>query len=187
MFDLDRHLRDSVCSFGGVILIARPQVLFGAPLENPSEVVTSGQRMFSVTLGASVRLADTVLIRFHRAALIGVLGGTGSCESGSRPPSLPRLSSCSHRHTPTCDWKASACTSCALFLRFAMCIDFHDMVRNAPLLASFLIATWHSYQHDRIQGSPCDPNTRVVAFLDVFHRHIRLDCAGTLLIPSWSV
>ncbi|KAI0274071.1 hypothetical protein BGY98DRAFT_1099247 [Russula aff. rugulosa BPL654] len=50
-----------ICSFGGVILIARPQVLFGAPLENPSEVVTSGQRMFSVT-----------------AALIGVLGGTGS-------------------------------------------------------------------------------------------------------------
>ncbi|KAN0118834.1 hypothetical protein V8E52_004606 [Russula decolorans] len=51
-----------LCSFCGVILIARPQVLFGGLQENPSEeVVTSGQRMISVT-----------------AALIGVLGGTGS-------------------------------------------------------------------------------------------------------------
>jgi len=139
-FDLGRYLRDSVCSFCGVILIARPQVLFGAPQENPSEVVTSGQRMISVTLGGLCSSADsTVLIGFHRAALIGVLGGTGSCESSSRRPCLPRLSSCSHRHTPPCDWKASACTSCSLFLRFAMCIDFHDMVRSAPLLAPFLI------------------------------------------------
>jgi len=42
-------------------LIARPQFLFGVPLENPSEVVTSGQRMISVM-----------------AALVGVLGSTGS-------------------------------------------------------------------------------------------------------------
>ena len=40
-----------VCSFSGVILIARPQVIFGGSQENPSEVVTSGQRMVSVTLG----------------------------------------------------------------------------------------------------------------------------------------
>ncbi|KAF8495944.1 drug/metabolite transporter superfamily [Russula emetica] len=51
-----------LCSFCGVILIARPQALFGGPQGIPSEeVVTSGQRMISVT-----------------AALIGVLGGTGS-------------------------------------------------------------------------------------------------------------
>ncbi len=40
-----------VCSFSGVILIARPKVIFGGPQENLSEVVTSGQRMISVTLG----------------------------------------------------------------------------------------------------------------------------------------
>jgi hypothetical protein len=141
MFDRDRCLPDSVCSFCGVILIARPQVLFGSPPENPSEeVVTSGQRLFSVTLGSLYSSRRYCTHRFHRAALIGVLGGTGSCESSGRPPSLPRLSSCSHRHTPPCDWKASACTSCSLFLRFAMCIDFYDSVRSAPLLASFLIA-----------------------------------------------
>jgi hypothetical protein len=141
MFDLDRYLRDPVCSFCGVILIARPQVLFGGLQENPSEeVVTSGQRMISVTLGSLCLSRRYCTHRFHRAALIGVLGGTGSCESSSRPPSLPRLSSCSHRHTPPSDWKASACTSCCLFLRFAMCIDFHDRVRSAFLRASLLIA-----------------------------------------------
>jgi len=54
MFDLDRYLHDPVCSFCGVVLIARPQALFGGPQENPSEsekVITSGQRMISVTLG----------------------------------------------------------------------------------------------------------------------------------------
>jgi hypothetical protein len=51
-FDLDRYLLEPVCSFCGVILIAKPQVLFGGPQENPSEeVVTSGQRMISVTSG----------------------------------------------------------------------------------------------------------------------------------------
>jgi hypothetical protein len=51
-FDVDRYLRDAVCSFCGVVLIARPRVLFGGPQENPSEdIVTSGQRMISVTLG----------------------------------------------------------------------------------------------------------------------------------------
>jgi hypothetical protein len=38
-----------VFSFFGVILIARPPFLFGGPLEKPSEAVTSGKRMVSVT------------------------------------------------------------------------------------------------------------------------------------------
>ncbi|KAI0290236.1 hypothetical protein BC826DRAFT_1027947 [Russula brevipes] len=51
-----------LCSFSGVILIARPQALFDSPqLVDPSDTVTSGQRMVSVV-----------------AALVGVLGGTGS-------------------------------------------------------------------------------------------------------------
>jgi hypothetical protein len=92
MFDLDRYLRDSVCSFCGVILIARPQVLFGGPQENPSEeVITSGQRMISVMLGRLCPSRRNCTHRFHRAALIGVLGGTGSCESSSRPPSQSPL------------------------------------------------------------------------------------------------
>jgi drug/metabolite transporter (DMT)-like permease len=37
-----------VCSFFGVILIARPHFLFGSPKGEPSEVVTPGQRMLSV-------------------------------------------------------------------------------------------------------------------------------------------
>jgi drug/metabolite transporter (DMT)-like permease len=50
-----------ICSFFGVILIARPQVLFGGPQVNPTVVVTSRERMISVTAG-----------------LIGVLGATAS-------------------------------------------------------------------------------------------------------------
>ncbi|KAH9974987.1 hypothetical protein BGW80DRAFT_1225285 [Lactifluus volemus] len=50
-----------LCSFFGVILIARPHFLFGSPKGEPSEVVTPGQRMLSVG-----------------AALIGVLGSTGT-------------------------------------------------------------------------------------------------------------
>ena len=37
-----------VCSFIGVILIARPQFLFGDPEGDPSEVVIPGERMQSV-------------------------------------------------------------------------------------------------------------------------------------------
>lgn len=186
MFDLDRYLRDSVCSFCGVILIARPQALFGGTQENPSEeVVTSGQRMISVTLGDLCSSRRYRTHRFHRAALIGVLGGTGSCESSTSR--LVSLIHPPHRHTPPSYWKASACTSCSLLLRFAMCTDFHDRVRSAPFLASFLIGLLVLIQHDRIQGSPCDPNARVVDSHNVSHRHIRPDCAGSSLIASWAI
>jgi len=53
-----------LCSFFGVILIARPQFLLGtnsSSKEDRSEVVTPGQRMLSIS-----------------AALIGVLGATGT-------------------------------------------------------------------------------------------------------------
>lgn len=40
-----------VCSFFGVILIARPQFLFGGPEGNPSEVVMPRERIQSVTYG----------------------------------------------------------------------------------------------------------------------------------------
>ena len=55
-----------VCSFGGVILIARPQFIFGGlPADVPSEVDMSGKRMVSVMSGGRfVRLADVVLIGF---------------------------------------------------------------------------------------------------------------------------
>lgn len=55
-----------VCSFGGVILIARPQFIFGGlPANVPSEVDMSGKRMISVmSARRSVRLADVVLIGF---------------------------------------------------------------------------------------------------------------------------
>lgn len=55
-----------VCSFGGVILIARPQFIFGGlPANVPSEVDMSGKRMISVMSGGRfVRLADVVLIGF---------------------------------------------------------------------------------------------------------------------------
>ncbi|KAH9974968.1 hypothetical protein BGW80DRAFT_1204444 [Lactifluus volemus] len=48
-------------SFFGVLLIAKPQFLFGGPQENLSDAVTSGERMLSVI-----------------ASLIGVLGATSS-------------------------------------------------------------------------------------------------------------
>ncbi|KAH9980407.1 hypothetical protein BJV74DRAFT_779691 [Russula compacta] len=54
-----------LCSFIGVILIARPQALFGGPQKNPSDVAT-------------VLLPDVFLILFRSAAMVGVLGSTGS-------------------------------------------------------------------------------------------------------------
>ncbi|KAF8476334.1 hypothetical protein DFH94DRAFT_758614 [Russula ochroleuca] len=52
------------CSFFGVILIARPQFLFGSPKGDLSDSVTHGQRMQSVAFG-----------------LIGVLGATAAYTS----------------------------------------------------------------------------------------------------------
>lgn len=40
-----------VCSFFGVVLIARPRFLFGGLPGNEMDDVTPGQRMISVTLG----------------------------------------------------------------------------------------------------------------------------------------
>ena len=52
-----------MCSLFGVILIARPQFLFGGPPENPSDVVASGKRMISVMSGEfSLSLAEVGLI-----------------------------------------------------------------------------------------------------------------------------
>ncbi|KAF8495942.1 drug/metabolite transporter [Russula emetica] len=56
-----RNLLSGLCSFFGVILIARPQFLFGGPKGDPSEGMPSKDRMQSVAIG-----------------LIGVLGATGA-------------------------------------------------------------------------------------------------------------
>jgi len=56
-----RQMFSGLCSFSGVILIARPQFLFGIPKEDPSEVELPEERMQSVTIG-----------------LLGVLGATGA-------------------------------------------------------------------------------------------------------------
>jgi len=50
-----------LCGFSGVVLIARPQALFGATSGSPLDGVKPGQRMISIT-----------------AALIGVVAATGS-------------------------------------------------------------------------------------------------------------
>jgi len=56
-----RNILSGLCSFFGVILIARPQFLFGGPKGDPSEGMPSKDRMESVAIG-----------------LIGVLGATGA-------------------------------------------------------------------------------------------------------------
>jgi len=56
-----RNLLSGLCSFFGVILIARPEFLFGGPKGDPSEGMPSKDRMQSVAIG-----------------LIGVLGATGA-------------------------------------------------------------------------------------------------------------
>jgi len=56
-----RRVLSGVFSFFGVILIARPQFLFGSPKGGPSEVVLPKERMQSVVAG-----------------LLGVLGATGA-------------------------------------------------------------------------------------------------------------
>ncbi|KAF8499631.1 integral membrane protein DUF6 [Russula emetica] len=46
-----REMLSGLCSFFGVILIARPQFLIGGPKGDPSEVVIPRERMQSVTVG----------------------------------------------------------------------------------------------------------------------------------------
>ena len=53
-----------VCSFFGVLLIARPQFLFGSPHANQADAATPGQRMLSIT-SATHRLTSHVSFSYH--------------------------------------------------------------------------------------------------------------------------
>jgi hypothetical protein len=122
----------SVCGFSGVILIARPQALFGATSKSPLDGVTPGQRMISITSGPIVPVADdTFLILPSSAALIGVVAATGSCEFGLCrlcPLPYPRRS---RRYATPCDWKTSTCAPRQHLLLCAMRIAFHNRVCSA--------------------------------------------------------
>jgi hypothetical protein len=52
----------SVCSFFGVILIARPQFLFGTPQSEPSRAVAPGKRTLSVASEGSYRVSKCSLM-----------------------------------------------------------------------------------------------------------------------------
>lgn len=67
-----------VCSFFGVILIARPRFLFGGLPENGMDGVTPGQRMISVTSGRQiVPLTDGFLMFLSRFSHLASQCGPG--------------------------------------------------------------------------------------------------------------
>ena len=126
-----------MCSFFGVVLIARPPFLFGALPGKPSDhlnVVTPGQRMISITSGRHCisHKYFAYLASLRSAALVGVLGATCSCELRFFHPS-PRPYPCRpQRHTPPCDWEARKrickSTPCQRLLPFAMRVDLNYKV-----------------------------------------------------------
>lgn len=129
----------SVCSFGGVILIARPQFIFGGlPVNAPSEVDMSGKRMVSVMSGGCAVRLDVVLIGFIEQGwlaswerLVAVSSLYALCDSlGTQL--IPHRVRVPNRHNSPCSRKASARTPRSLDLLFAMHIGFHNRVRFAP-------------------------------------------------------
>ncbi|KAI0274065.1 EamA-like transporter family-domain-containing protein [Russula aff. rugulosa BPL654] len=100
-----RNILSGVCSFFGVILIARPPFLFGGPEGVPSEGMTPKDRMQSVAIGLIGVLGMTVaytLIRaigkrahtFHSIVFFSfscVLGSTLGMVLFRIPPSFPRM------------------------------------------------------------------------------------------------
>lgn len=70
-----------VCSFSGVMLIARPQFLFGSPVGDLYEVVIPEQRSLSVMYGfISVHIQMFCSNGLYSAGLLGVVGQTGTCK-----------------------------------------------------------------------------------------------------------
>jgi hypothetical protein len=70
-----------VCSFSGVMLIARPQFLFDSPKGDPYEVVIPERRALSVTYGGiSFHIQMFCSNGLCSAGLLGVVGQTGTCK-----------------------------------------------------------------------------------------------------------
>ena len=118
-----------VCSFFGVILIARPPFLFGSPSGNQSEVVTPRQRMLSISLEG-----PCPIFRCSFSCYCTVL--LSSASWGRRlPVSLHSIFlthafiSLHHRHPSPRNRETSSYASLSLVLLFAMCPRFYDRVR----------------------------------------------------------
>ncbi|KAI0274067.1 hypothetical protein BGY98DRAFT_1099244 [Russula aff. rugulosa BPL654] len=84
-----REMLSGLCSFIGVILIARPQFLFGDLKGDPSEVVMPRERMQSVTMGLVGVLGTTTAYTLLRAigkrahTLHSLVFYSSSCVMGS--------------------------------------------------------------------------------------------------------
>ena len=69
-----------VCSFLGVVLISRPEFLFGGMPDPTPSHVTPTQRMLSVMSEFFFPFPEIRLTLLHSLALVGVLGLSGNCE-----------------------------------------------------------------------------------------------------------
>lgn len=118
----------TVCSFVGVILIARPEFLFGDhAASNPSEErATPVERLTSVASEGSCSRSDTNLTLFYSAALMGVLASTATCEPVATAHCISLTSRRSYG-TPR-DWKTSTHSPFSQFFCLTMCAWFYIRV-----------------------------------------------------------
>ena len=99
-----------VCSLFGVALIARPQFLFDGLPGKLLDFVTPQQRMTSEMSGRHRPSQIFLFIFLRSAALVGVVGASGTREFGFRQLSPYLYPYRSNRHSPPRDWKASTST-----------------------------------------------------------------------------
>jgi hypothetical protein len=125
-----------VSSFFGVLLIARPQSLFGGLQDNLPDAVTSGERMQSVMSARHCLTSQDFFSYYYSAGLIGVLGATASCESLCYLSSTAIYLFFELRHPHPCDRKTGTSSSRSRFLLFGMCSHFFNRVCPAAQLAS---------------------------------------------------
>ena len=117
-----------VCSFFGVILIARPPFLFGGLKGNQSEVVTPGQRMLSISSEGPCLISRCSFSCYCIVLLSSASWGRQVLVSLRSASLIHAFISLHHRHAHPRNWETSTYASLPLVLLFTMCPGFHDSV-----------------------------------------------------------
>ena|ERR1700677_4245246 len=120
--------RVSVCSFFGVILIARPQFLFGSPHSDQPMVDTPAERMISVTseIYASLHIFISCCSAVRRLSPLLLLPVPVSLVYANVVPTF--ISVYSLRHTHPCNREPSTCNPLCHFFLFAKCAGLCNRV-----------------------------------------------------------
>jgi hypothetical protein len=117
-----------VCSFFGVILVARPRSLFGSPKGELFEAVMPWQRMLSVVLGVP-QVLSRCLLSYHFLALRSSVSWERLVPVSQR---FSHLDSCtyllSHRHLPPCNWKTGPFASFPFIFLLTISHIFYNWV-----------------------------------------------------------